>query len=90
MTMNIRIFSPIARTGLRDRKCDTVVRELAVEEKRIARLVAQRDAIDNELAERKAIHAALSDCLSTLTIDAEIAIEFNPEELAIDFQQAAE
>ena len=92
--MTIRIFSPIARTGLRDRKADTIVRELAAVDARISRREAQRDAITSELSELKSIRAALSDCLSTLTIEASVTeefhLDFHPDELAIDFPEAAE
>lgn len=92
--MKIRIFSPFTRTGLLSHKCDTIRNELAAVDSQIERREAQRDAISAELSELKGIRTALSDCLQTLTIDAtvaeELTIEPHLDELAIDYQHAAE
>lgn len=83
--MTIRIFSPIARTGLRDRKQARIDREIAQQERAIERLDATIEAFSREKSERESIKAALSDSRVSLAIEGSVS-----ELLDIDFQQAAE
>lgn len=83
--MQVKFFSPITRTGLRDREQSRIDRRIAKEQRHIERLKAHINAMSTELAEREGVKAALSDSRATLAIDVSVS-----DLLEIDFKQAAE